>query len=58
VRWNLNATLICISFLAKDVEHFFIYLWAICTSILHLYFISTEVSVQFICLFISGLLIL
>jgi hypothetical protein len=32
VRWNLNAILISISFMAIDVEHFFICLLVICTS--------------------------
>jgi hypothetical protein len=31
VRWNLNVT-ICISFKARDVEHFFMYLLGIWTS--------------------------
>jgi hypothetical protein len=25
VRWNLSVVFICISFMAKDVEHFFVY---------------------------------
>jgi hypothetical protein len=32
MRKNLNVVLICISLKTKDVEHFFIYLLAICTS--------------------------
>jgi hypothetical protein len=32
VRWNLNGVLICICIMARDVEHFFIYLLAIYTS--------------------------
>jgi hypothetical protein len=32
VRRNLNVVLICISFMAREVEHFFTYLLAICTS--------------------------
>jgi hypothetical protein len=32
MRWNLNVILIFISFKAKDVEHFFMYLLDICTS--------------------------
>jgi NADH:ubiquinone oxidoreductase subunit 3 (subunit A) len=32
VRWDLNVALTWISFIAKDVEHFFIYLLAISTS--------------------------
>jgi hypothetical protein len=32
VRWNLKVILICVSFMAKDIEHFFMYLLAICTS--------------------------
>jgi hypothetical protein len=31
VRWNSNVVLICISFMAKGVEHCFMYLLAICT---------------------------
>jgi hypothetical protein len=29
VRWNLSVVLICISFIAREVEHFFIYLLVI-----------------------------
>jgi hypothetical protein len=28
VRWNLGAVLICISFMARDGEHFFMYFFA------------------------------
>jgi hypothetical protein len=29
VRWNLNIILICLQLMAKDIEHFFMYLLAI-----------------------------
>jgi hypothetical protein len=29
VRWNLSVVLICISFMARDGEHFFMYFLAI-----------------------------
>jgi hypothetical protein len=32
VRWNLSVALICISFMARDGEHFFMCLFAIWTS--------------------------
>jgi hypothetical protein len=31
VRWNLNVVLICISFVARDGEHFFMYILAVWT---------------------------
>jgi hypothetical protein len=31
VRWNLSVILICVSFMAKDIEHFFMHLLAIST---------------------------
>jgi hypothetical protein len=30
VRWNLSVVLICISFMARDGEHFFIYCFSFC----------------------------
>jgi hypothetical protein len=27
VRWNLSVVLICISFMARDGEHFFLWFW-------------------------------
>jgi hypothetical protein len=32
MRWNLSVVLICISFRTKEIEYFFVYLLAICTS--------------------------
>jgi hypothetical protein len=32
VRWNLSDVLICISFMAKDGENFFMYVFAMCTA--------------------------
>jgi hypothetical protein len=32
VRWNFNVVLIYIFLITKDVKHFFMYLFAICTS--------------------------
>jgi hypothetical protein len=32
LRWNLNVFSICISFIAKDAEHFVMYLLTTCTS--------------------------
>jgi hypothetical protein len=48
VRWNLNVILICISFLAKDVEDFFMITG-------HLYFFENCLFSSFAHLF-SGLL--
>jgi hypothetical protein len=51
VRWNLDVVLICISFMARDVQHFFICLLAICTSFENCLF-------SLFALLFSGLLIL
>jgi hypothetical protein len=32
VRWNVSVIMICTSIMRKNVEHFFRYLLAICTS--------------------------
>jgi hypothetical protein len=32
MRWNLSVVFICISFIAREVEHFFMYLLSNCTS--------------------------
>jgi hypothetical protein len=32
VKWNLSVVLICISFMGKNVEHFFMYLLVNCSS--------------------------
>jgi hypothetical protein len=45
LRWNHSVVLVCIFFVAKVVEHFFMYLLAICTSF--------ENCVQFILPFIN-----
>jgi hypothetical protein len=52
VRWNLSVVLICISFMVKDGEHFFMYVLAI--------WISSFEKVQFssIAHFFIGSLIL
>jgi hypothetical protein len=44
VRWNLGIVFICISFMAKGVEHFFMY------SLVSCIFLRT---IQFICTFIT-----
>jgi hypothetical protein len=52
VRWNLSIVLICISFIAREVKHFFMYLLATCTS-------SFENSLYNLCAhFFIGMLIL
>jgi hypothetical protein len=52
VRWNLDVILICIFFIAKNGERFFIYLLAICTSSFDNFLFSS------FALLVSGLLIL
>jgi hypothetical protein len=32
VRWNVSVVVICISVVAREVEHFFLYILFICTS--------------------------
>jgi hypothetical protein len=46
VRWNLNVVMICISFMPRDDEHFFMWLLAIWPSSFE------KGSVQFICPFL------
>jgi hypothetical protein len=46
MEWNLNVVLSCISFMVKDAEHFFKYLWNICASAFW------ELFLQLICPFI------
>jgi hypothetical protein len=48
VEWNLNADLIFVSFIAKDVEHFFMYLLTVYTSF--------ENCIQFLCPFINWII--
>jgi hypothetical protein len=52
VRWNLSVALICISFMARDVGHFFMCFFAIWTSSFE------KSSIQFICPFLHCSLIL
>jgi hypothetical protein len=51
MRWNLSVILICISFIVKDVEHFFMYLFmknkghctsfrTVCSSLLPVYWLN------------------
>jgi hypothetical protein len=47
VRWNLSVVLICISFMARDGEHFFMFFF-----FSHLDFFLWKDSVQFICPFL------
>jgi hypothetical protein len=46
VRWNLSVVLICISFMARDGEHFFRVFFG------HLNFFFSECSVKFSCPFL------
>jgi hypothetical protein len=64
VRWNLNVVLICVSFMAKDGEHFFMFFLDIWTSsfekvlfssVAH-FFIASLIFREFI--FLSSLYIL
>jgi hypothetical protein len=48
MRLNLDIVLICISSMARNVKHFFMYFLVICTSLEN----CSELSVQFICSFI------
>jgi hypothetical protein len=50
VRWNLSVMLICISCMARDDEHFFMYF-------LHLYFFLRKILLSSFAHFFTGLLI-
>jgi hypothetical protein len=41
VKWSLSVILVYIPFMAKDAEHFFMYLLAICISSLESYLLNS-----------------
>jgi hypothetical protein len=55
VRWNLTVVLICISFLAKDGEHFEVFLATWISSLIKVLFSS--ITHFFIGLFFGGSLV-